>query len=732
MRDAQYETNAVLDEYYYHDNIAPFLCTRVMQRFGHSNPSPRYVSECVRSFKSGSYQSGGENFGSGNYGSLEAMVAAIILDPEATDPTLMADPSSGSVREPILKVLSVLRSMEYKSEIDTANDPLMAKDFQVRLWDIHTKIGQGPFSAKSIFSFFLPAYVADSGPTKEASMTSPEATIITMPFTSQFLSGMWSLTKYGLSDCEDGFATDIGFGTCEDTTRIYDRNIGKLSYEPVGDTFEVEADDLALLLTSGRLSKENRDLIVDACATQPSKTERTSCMQQLILSTGEFHTTNIATKSGEARESDVEVGNSQEEPYKAIVFFFLNGGVDSFNMLTPYECAPIDVYGRYRAIRGGVGLPKDRLLEIPANNPSQPCQTFGVHERLPFLEKMHNEGDLLWIANAGLLARPVTRYNYRDETPLPIFSHNDMVIATGKDDLEEKYVGTGVGGRIASVLTKAGITTQTFSIDGRQPVLSSGDGGPTPSIVSSKGMPSFNENPIIENMTDVIKTLNGATTADSGMFYELYASHVVDALNSQESLKDAFGGTLTSFPDSDVGGQLETVAQLMQSASGRGSNRDIFYVEDSGYDTHKKLDDRLKADFPIINAALEAFVEELKATGLWESTVILQFSEFGRTMAPNTGEGTDHGWAGNHFMLGGSVDGGKVLGDYPTVFEKHSGNDYVLNNGRLIPRFPWDAMWQGAAEWFGVPDEDLDKVLPMRKNFPDELLYTMDDLFVTP
>ena len=125
-------------------------------------------------------------------------------------------------------------------------------------------------------------------------------------------------------------------------------------------------------------------------------------------------------------------------------------------------------------------------------------------------------------------------------------------------------------------------------------------------------------------------------------------------------------------------------------------------------------------------------MEELKATGLWESTVILQFSEFGRTMAPNTGEGTDHGWAGNHFMLGGSVNGGKVLGDYPTVFEKHSGNDYVLNNGRLIPRFPWDAMWQGAAEWFGVPDEDLDKVLPMRKNFPDELLYTMDDLFVTP
>ena len=70
-----------------------------------------------------------------------------------------------------------------------------------------------------------------------------------------------------------------------------------------------------------------------------------------------------------------------------------------------------------------------------------------------------------------------------------------------------------------------------------------------------------------------------------------------------------------------------------------------------------------------MNAALEAFVEELK-TELWESTVVLQFSEFGRTLSPNTGDGTDHGWGGNHFMLGGSVKRGKVLGQYPSDFEQ--------------------------------------------------------------
>ena len=42
-RDAMYETDAVLENYFYHDNVAPFLAYRIIQRFGVSNPSPRYI-----------------------------------------------------------------------------------------------------------------------------------------------------------------------------------------------------------------------------------------------------------------------------------------------------------------------------------------------------------------------------------------------------------------------------------------------------------------------------------------------------------------------------------------------------------------------------------------------------------------------------------------------------------------------------------------------------------------
>ena len=42
-RDAMYETDEVLNTYLWHDNVGPFLAMRLIQRFGISNPSPRYV-----------------------------------------------------------------------------------------------------------------------------------------------------------------------------------------------------------------------------------------------------------------------------------------------------------------------------------------------------------------------------------------------------------------------------------------------------------------------------------------------------------------------------------------------------------------------------------------------------------------------------------------------------------------------------------------------------------------
>jgi len=76
------------------------------------------------------------------------------------------------------------------------------------------------------------------------------------------------------------------------------------------------------------------------------------------------------------------------------------------------------------------------------------------------------------------------------------------------------------------------------------------------------------------------------------------------------------------------------------------------------------------------------------------------------------------------------VSGGKILGKYPVDFIEGDEDQIALSRGRMIPQYPWEAMLKGVSQWFGVPQEDMNTVLPMKKNFPNELLYGKDDLFM--
>eukprot|EP00586_Coscinodiscus_wailesii_P002545 CAMPEP_0172485260 /NCGR_PEP_ID=MMETSP1066-20121228/13216_1 /TAXON_ID=671091 /ORGANISM="Coscinodiscus wailesii, Strain CCMP2513" /LENGTH=235 /DNA_ID=CAMNT_0013250393 /DNA_START=173 /DNA_END=877 /DNA_ORIENTATION=- len=164
--NAHYETDAVLDHYMHHQNTAT--------KIWHLNPSPRYVKEVATSFKTGLYKStGGEfEYGSGDYGDLGATVAAILLDREARSIVLDADPSYGSFREPLLKLVAYMRAMEFQP---------FPRSPEIQIENVDTRIGQMAHEMPSVFSFFMPDYAA-FGPVRSASLVSPEAQIYITPF----------------------------------------------------------------------------------------------------------------------------------------------------------------------------------------------------------------------------------------------------------------------------------------------------------------------------------------------------------------------------------------------------------------------------------------------------------------------------------------------------------------------------------------------------------------------
>lgn len=729
VRDAQYETEAVLDTYFYHDNTAPFLAVRLIQRFGISNPSPRYVREVAASFRKGRYEAMGQTFGVGKYGDLAATAAAIILDREARSSLLDLDPTHGSLKEPLLKVTALMRNLEFKSNAIHPN---------IQLINMERIIGQMAYELPTVFSFFLPEYEPD-GPISAASLVSPEALVLDMPKIIGSLNGMISMIRYGLSACYSGFGVWVGSGGCYDNGS-FNRASGKFNYFPENlQSAAGVVDEMATLLTSGRLSVENREILIDAynAASNPGIGIRD--VQQLLITSPEFHSTNTIKRKGESRPA-YKPPEKSEEPYKAMIFIMLAGGCDSYNMLVPYTCKPsgneTDLYSQYLDIRQQVAMSHERLKPIKADN--QVCEEFGIHENLDILETLYNDDDAIFFANAGVLNRPTTKSTYRNDHVTQLFAHNTMQQEAKRVDPFKDAKGTGIMGRITDALTNKGISTGSLAIDGTSIALVGYPGVSSPvSIIGQGGVNEFDPRPkngdslSQDSLIKGIENLNNATELDSGMFAETWSSLLLDSLRQNQKLYDTLQAVelSTTFPKNSLGRKLETVAKLIQTHKVRGTNRDVFYLQIGGFDTHSNVDASLIKRFSEINSALKAFVTELKEKELWNSVSLIETSDFARTLNPNGGDGTDHAWGGNYFMAGGAVKGGQVLGEYPSDLSPKGSQ--TLSRGRMIPTTSWDQIWNGIAQWMGVEVDDLDFVCPNRDKFPAESLFNEVDLFTT-
>lgn len=202
QRDALYETDAIIQHFVDHPNTAPFISTKLIQHLVTSNPSPRYVKAVADAFSSGSYTSGGQTFGKGNYGDMEACIAAILLDSEARSSTLDDDAIHGRAREPLLKIMHMFRSMNLSTESDTKREIDM-------IFLTSRGIGQESFNAPSVFSFFLSEY-QPVGPALNKGVVAPETQLFDAPKLISFMNGIFSLPDFGLNDCQwwQGFGHD--------------------------------------------------------------------------------------------------------------------------------------------------------------------------------------------------------------------------------------------------------------------------------------------------------------------------------------------------------------------------------------------------------------------------------------------------------------------------------------------------------------------------------------------
>ncbi|MEM9419623.1 MAG: DUF1800 family protein, partial [Planctomycetota bacterium] len=159
------DVNFAIDNVFNHPTTPPFICRQLIQRLVTSNPTPAYVERVASVFV---------DDGTGTRGNLEAVIKAILLDPEARDRTYSSNPYHGKVVEPFLLKWALYRVLD---RLDRPSQPVGLRVDQFMFGE-HDKFGQAYLTSPSVFNFYLPDYTIPNGGLDLRMLDAPELQIL--------------------------------------------------------------------------------------------------------------------------------------------------------------------------------------------------------------------------------------------------------------------------------------------------------------------------------------------------------------------------------------------------------------------------------------------------------------------------------------------------------------------------------------------------------------------------
>jgi uncharacterized protein (DUF1501 family) len=465
---------------------------------------------------------------------------------------------------------------------------------------------------------------------------------------------------------------------------------------------------------------------------------------------------HLGMMSALAQKMDDSATSEGGANYKALVLVYWSGGNDGNNVIIPnHNDATISNYAAYAAARAAQGLAVAQNTLLPISVPAMGNLTYGLHPALGTItggvnngiHELWGLGKLAMVTNCGTLVAPMTKAQYQNgsvQKPYQLFSHSDQVNQS-QTTISNTAAFTGWGGRIADRLTTgqnpSGLVPMITSIAGAQ-LFTAGTGtlpmainNANTSLASVLAPAGFNTTAASVARRTAFNNLR-AIDLDSN--YVEAASNVTElAMDANDALQ-TFQEVTVNFPTTNIGQQLKQVARLIKKRMDLNINRQIFYVQIGGFDTHaNQLNDHpnLLGQF---SQAVRAFYDEMVVQGVSNEVTTFTLSDFNRTLNPaGTGGlvGSDHAWANHMMVIGGSVTAADFFGmdttngtPFPTLL--NGGPDDVSNpgsgaRGRWIPTTSVEQYAATLARWFGLPENQMSEVFPNIGNFPTSNLGFM-------
>ncbi|HTW62528.1 MAG TPA: DUF1800 family protein [Terracidiphilus sp.] len=247
--DADGDLKIALDTLFNHPNLPAFFSKQMIQHLVTSNPSPAYVNRVAQVFI---------NDGTGTRGNLQAVISAILLDPEARDTaTAQSNPQYGKVREALVRYTEWARAFTAQSRtgswnLGTTEDPIYG-------------LGEMWLRSPTVFNWFAPGYVPPATPIAADGLVAPEmqmTNVSTVVGYINFLQSAIGANAQGGPDVFSSYATEMSLAATPD--QLMDR--------------------INLLLMYGQMSSTLYNQIESAVASIPIPTGNQDAINAALLS----------------------------------------------------------------------------------------------------------------------------------------------------------------------------------------------------------------------------------------------------------------------------------------------------------------------------------------------------------------------------------------------------------------------------------------------------------------
>ena len=425
--------------------------------------------------------------------------------------------------------------------------------------------------------------------------------------------------------------------------------------------------------------------------------------------------------------------------YKALVCVCLKGGMDQADTILPFDQSSYNELARvreelfeaYDSTSVSSSRNRNNLLKLNPVNPDQVGgRELAMPRELSALHTMFEDGDLALLGNVGPLIEPTSRAQLESNTailPARLFSHNDQRstwMAFGVEGERRGWGGLFADAVLASspsadpafVSVSATSNDVFLSGDVATPFRVSSNGAARPDLVNQGKYLGFD--PADDEARALIREHLAQTEFNHRNIFaqdiQTSAGRAIEASDRLLLARENQEPFATEFGSDNFGQQLKSVAETIKIQSYLNAPRQIFYVSSGGFDTHDNQAGTLGDRHSEIANAIAAFKAAMTEIGQWDNTVVFTMSDFGRTLIGN-GDGTDHGWGGHQFIVGGQVNGKRLYGDFPAA--EPGSRFYTPSRGRLIPTTAVEQYAASLGRWFGLTNAELAAALPNLGNF---------------